>query len=253
MLTITIVGRSPGPGSSRHAAVPERRLNPSFVATRAPGLRHSAPCHFTTPHICPPFIRHAFVWGGTGGAPLPPRHPPRGFRKATALQHFVPQSRHRLTPACSGLASLAADAYVSCGFPLSVAHRSTVAPHEHFAFRPHSHTPQALRSVPHPRARFCRAVRRGHSSSRVFFPRSPESFRDHASRVLRVAMPLNPVSSRARPSIRSLSLLRGPLLPASSIFHVHKAPPGHGAARIPRGTVPSLTRRCSASTHHPRS
>jgi hypothetical protein len=111
-LTITIVGRSPGPGSSRHAAVPERRLNPPFVATRAPGLRNSSPCHFTTPHICHPFIRHALVWGGTGGAPLPPRHPPRGFRRATAPQRFVPQSRHRLTPACSGLASLAADAYV---------------------------------------------------------------------------------------------------------------------------------------------
>jgi hypothetical protein len=50
------------------------------------------------------------LWGGTGGAPLPPRHPPRGFRKSSVLQHLVSLSRHRLTPACSGLAALAPDA-----------------------------------------------------------------------------------------------------------------------------------------------
>jgi hypothetical protein len=93
------------------------RRGPSLLAAQALlGRRpHAQGRPSSSRHlIASPFSdpsRQSFpLWGGTGGAPLPPRHPPRGFRRIAVLQHHVAHPRHRLTPACSGLATLAADA-----------------------------------------------------------------------------------------------------------------------------------------------
>jgi len=102
--------------SRRHRCQPGR-LRPSPFAAQALLGRspHAAGRSSLSRNLCaPPFSGPSFqslpLWGGTGGAPLPPRHPPRGSRKTAGLRHHVSQPRHRLTPACSGLASLAADA-----------------------------------------------------------------------------------------------------------------------------------------------
>ena len=104
------------PFSRRHRSQPGRRTPSPFAAQALLGRRpHTLGRPSLSRHLCaPPFSGPSFQslppWGGTGGAPLPPRHPPQGFRKTNALQRHVSHPRHRLTPACSGLAALAADA-----------------------------------------------------------------------------------------------------------------------------------------------
>ncbi len=104
------------PSALRHRCQPGHRRPSPFAAQAllsrrflAQG-RSSLSRHLTASSFSDPPRQSFPLWGGTGGAPLPPRHPPRGFRRIAVLQHHAPHSRHRLTPACSGLALLAADA-----------------------------------------------------------------------------------------------------------------------------------------------
>ena len=95
--------RPPSPTAALQRLGPFRQ--PSWAHHRphaASAPRHPRSCCFQGTLV----FGQRLLWGGTGGAPLPPRHPPRSFLMASVLLRPVSLSRHRLTPACSGLARL---------------------------------------------------------------------------------------------------------------------------------------------------